>query len=189
MVQNSPEYRLKYWVTRSSVHSFARTAHSFACSALLALLTRCVHSFSCSLTSLTSSLVGQWLIRWLFILCFLLFWPTVLCKDTFWLIILLPFSFLLFTVRQMAVWPRIFVGILLAIPAFIAPRPEPQTPGETAPYPSAEMNFVSIVWYRTEKKTGKKPYNKPLSHKLGSGWVSEKSVGTIYSISFKGSKS
>ena len=36
---NSQEYRLKYWATRSSVHSFSRTAHSFACSGLLALLT------------------------------------------------------------------------------------------------------------------------------------------------------
>ena len=27
MVENSQEYRLKYWATRSSVRSFARTAH------------------------------------------------------------------------------------------------------------------------------------------------------------------
>ena len=33
------EQRRKYWATRSSVRSFARTAHSFACSGLLALLT------------------------------------------------------------------------------------------------------------------------------------------------------
>ena len=32
------EYRRKYWATRSSVHSFTRTAHLFACSGLLALL-------------------------------------------------------------------------------------------------------------------------------------------------------
>ena len=38
MVDNSQEYRLKYWATRSSVRSFARTAHLFACSRLLALL-------------------------------------------------------------------------------------------------------------------------------------------------------
>ena len=37
--QNNQEYRLKYWATRSSVLSFARTAHSFACSELLASLT------------------------------------------------------------------------------------------------------------------------------------------------------
>ena len=43
MVENSQEYRLKYWATRSSVRLFARTAHSFAR----------------SLTSLTPSLVGQ----------------------------------------------------------------------------------------------------------------------------------
>ena len=50
MFDNSQEYRLKYWATRSSVRSFARTAHS--------------------LTSLTPSLVGQCFIRWLFCLCF-----------------------------------------------------------------------------------------------------------------------
>ena len=62
MVQNSQEYRLKYWATRSSVRSFAR-----------------------SLTSLTPSLVGQWMIKWPFCLCFFLFstivsgwdWPFV----------------------------------------------------------------------------------------------------------------
>ena len=31
MVDNSQENRLEYWATRSSVRSFARTAHSFAC--------------------------------------------------------------------------------------------------------------------------------------------------------------
>ena len=61
MVENSQEYRLKYWATPSSVRSFART----------------VHSFARSLTSLTPSLVGQWMIGWLFILCFFLFWPRV----------------------------------------------------------------------------------------------------------------
>ena len=38
MVDNSQEYRLQYWATRSSVRSFARIAHSFACSGLLASL-------------------------------------------------------------------------------------------------------------------------------------------------------
>ena len=38
MVEDSQEYRLQYWATRSSVCSFARTAHSFACSRLLASL-------------------------------------------------------------------------------------------------------------------------------------------------------
>ena len=41
--QNDQEYRLEYWATRSSVRSFARTAHLFAR----------------SLTSLTTSLVGK----------------------------------------------------------------------------------------------------------------------------------
>ena len=34
MVQNSQKSRLEYWATRSSVRSFARTAHAFACSRL-----------------------------------------------------------------------------------------------------------------------------------------------------------
>ena len=38
MVENSQEYRLKHWATRSSVRSFVRTAHSFVCSRLLASL-------------------------------------------------------------------------------------------------------------------------------------------------------
>ena len=38
MVQKNQEYRLKYRATRSSVRLFACTAHSFTCSALLALL-------------------------------------------------------------------------------------------------------------------------------------------------------
>ena len=50
--QNDQEYRLEYWATRSSVRSFARTAHLFAR----------------SLTSLTTSLVGM--IGWLFIVFF-----------------------------------------------------------------------------------------------------------------------
>ena len=31
--------------------------------------------------SLVRSLVGKWMIRWLFILCFILFWPIVQAKD------------------------------------------------------------------------------------------------------------
>ena len=38
MVWNKQELRCKYWATRSSVCSFARTVHSFACSRLLASL-------------------------------------------------------------------------------------------------------------------------------------------------------
>ena len=36
--QNNQKSSLQYFATRSSVCSFARTAHSFACSTLLALL-------------------------------------------------------------------------------------------------------------------------------------------------------
>ena len=46
------KYRRKYWATRSSVRSFARTALSFSCSALLAAITR---PLARSLRSLPSS--------------------------------------------------------------------------------------------------------------------------------------
>ena len=58
MVENSQEYRLEYWATRSSIRSFARTAHSFR-TAHFARALRCAHSFARSLTSLTPSLVGR----------------------------------------------------------------------------------------------------------------------------------
>ena len=58
VVWNKQEYRLKYWATRSSVRSFARTAHSFTCFGLLALLAPSA-ALTRSLTSLTPSLVGQ----------------------------------------------------------------------------------------------------------------------------------
>ena len=51
--QKNQEYRLEYWATHSSIRSFAHTAHSFACALL------CARALSCSLTSLTPSLVGQ----------------------------------------------------------------------------------------------------------------------------------
>ena len=38
---------------------------------------RCARFFACLLTSLTPSLVGQWMMIWLFILCFILIWPIV----------------------------------------------------------------------------------------------------------------
>ena len=38
MVENSQEYKLKYWATHSSVRLFGCTAHSFACSGQLASL-------------------------------------------------------------------------------------------------------------------------------------------------------
>ena len=40
MVQKDQKSRFKFWATRSSVRSFVRTIHSFACCALLALLAR-----------------------------------------------------------------------------------------------------------------------------------------------------
>ena len=56
MVDDSQEYRLQYWATCSSVRSFARTAHSFACPGLLASLVR-----SAALTrSLVRSLPSSW---------------------------------------------------------------------------------------------------------------------------------
>ena len=53
--QNSQDLGRKYWASRSSVHSFARTAHSFAGSALLALLAHSV--------ALTRSLAPDCLLR------------------------------------------------------------------------------------------------------------------------------
>ena len=64
VVQSNHELRRKYWATRFSVRSFARTAHSFACSGLLASrppLRSLVRSLARSLTSLTPSLVGKWI--------------------------------------------------------------------------------------------------------------------------------
>ena len=62
--QNNQECRLEYWATRPSV---------------------------CSLTSLTPSLLGQWIIIWLFILCFFsilaysvcLILPSVVSKSAY----------------------------------------------------------------------------------------------------------
>ena len=67
--------------THCSTGSLARTAHSFACSTLLASLTRSA-ALARSLTLLTPSLVGKWMIRWLFCLCFFfLFWTKVPWSD------------------------------------------------------------------------------------------------------------
>ena len=63
MVQKNQEYGYEYRATGSSVCWFACTTHSFACSALLALLTHsaaCTHSFA---RFLTHSLPGTWLIK------------------------------------------------------------------------------------------------------------------------------
>ena len=47
MRQNYQESRCEYWATRLSVHLFAHTAHSFACSALLATLAHFAHFLDC----------------------------------------------------------------------------------------------------------------------------------------------
>ena len=77
MVQKSQESRRKYWATCSSIRLFACTAHSFACSLLLALL---AHSAALicliarSFTHALPSLWGKWMIR-----CLKMTWfcPTV----------------------------------------------------------------------------------------------------------------
>ena len=69
--QINQELRREYWATRLSICLFARTAHSFACSELLASLAR-----SAALTRLpTFSLLGQWIIRWRFFVFFFYFGP------------------------------------------------------------------------------------------------------------------
>ena len=55
MVQNNQESRRKYWATRSSVCSVFCTSHSFAHSALLALLAFLARSLSSSWESIKSS--------------------------------------------------------------------------------------------------------------------------------------
>ena len=59
MVQHNPESGCKYWVTRSSVCSFAHTGHSFARSAVLALLANSVALIRFLAHSLTPKLVGK----------------------------------------------------------------------------------------------------------------------------------
>ena len=60
--QNNQEYSLKYWATFSSICSFACTAYSFPCSALLASLARSdvlTHSLAHSAHSLARGTVKQ----------------------------------------------------------------------------------------------------------------------------------
>ena len=59
MVENSQEYSLKYWATRSSVRSFARPALLFACSSLLASLA-CSAALTRSLARSLRSLPSLW---------------------------------------------------------------------------------------------------------------------------------
>ena len=75
------------WITKNTDWSTGPLARPFANS--LVSLTRSLtpdcslrsrpplRSLVRSLTLLTPSLVGQWINRWLFILCFFLFWPIV----------------------------------------------------------------------------------------------------------------
>ena len=116
MVDNSQEYRLKYWATRSSVHSFVRTAPvRLLRTARFARALRCAHSFARSFTLLTPSLVGQWMIGWQFCLCLFLFLTIVypLVDPTIYLYIcpnICPYIHLLvctscwLTLHQ-SVWP------------------------------------------------------------------------------------
>ena len=73
MGQNKQKSRRRYWATRSSVRSFARTAHSFACSVLLASLARSAalsHLRARSLHSLLSLWESEWLDGYLFCVFF-----------------------------------------------------------------------------------------------------------------------
>ena len=67
VVWNKQESRCKYWAPHSSVHSFTRTAHSFACTALLALLARSAaltHLLARSLHSLPRSWESEFLMSY-----------------------------------------------------------------------------------------------------------------------------
>ena len=57
--QNNQKCRLKYWATRSSIHPFARTAHSFHCSSLFASLAPSA-ALTRSLAYSLCSLPGSW---------------------------------------------------------------------------------------------------------------------------------
>ena len=59
VVWNNKESRCKYWATRLSVRFFTRTAHSFACSALLALF-----AYSAALTRLLAPSLCSFLHFW-----------------------------------------------------------------------------------------------------------------------------
>ena len=63
MVQENQKSRGKYWATRLSFSSFARTAQLLAC-------------------SLTPKCAKKLMINWLFLLCFLLFWTIV--HESIW---------------------------------------------------------------------------------------------------------
>ena len=60
---------MKYWATCSSVRLY-RSLVRLLCTFRFARAIRCAHSFARSLTSLTTSLLGKWMIRWLFFLFF-----------------------------------------------------------------------------------------------------------------------
>ena len=75
--------RMEYWATRWSVCSFARTAHSFAWSALLASLAHSpalTRSLSRSFRSIPCSWDSEWLDGYLFSVSFL-FWLIVDCNP------------------------------------------------------------------------------------------------------------
>ena len=64
MVQINQKLRCTYWATRSSVRSFTRTAHSSACSALLASLApsaALTHSLAHFVHSLARGKVNDWM--------------------------------------------------------------------------------------------------------------------------------
>ena len=68
--QNNQESRLQYWVTHSSVRSFARTAHSLLSTTRFAWALCCAHSLACSLCSLPRSWESEWLDGYLFCVFF-----------------------------------------------------------------------------------------------------------------------
>ena len=70
-------------VGHSLVFPLVHSHHSLVrllCTTRFARALHCTHSFACSLTSLTPLLMGKWLIRWQFFLCFSLCWTKVPSK-------------------------------------------------------------------------------------------------------------
>jgi len=106
------------WSTGSLAHPFAHSLARLTHSALLASLARST-ALTYLLTLLTPSLVGQWMIRWLFILCFFLFWPIVHRYFQFphpapsYVFVLILFQFI-FSLSQVLFWYHLISDIRMA---------------------------------------------------------------------------
>ena len=182
--------------TRLSVRSFARTAHSFACSALLALLARSAVLMILLTRTLTLELVGMWIIRccniWLF---WTLVSPRCIgneirftgfrrCTSTF-----IPFCVARLRECAWVDWEnaskrplevdkdgneRTWKGHQKHVRKCVKSRIEEEAEAEK--YSKAADKVGHPLWARIEKTQYKYPSNHQLSHKRGSERTSERST-------------